>query len=223
MRRPSNRVSQVSTRGDFHPQMAACFQVILTWSSLTTAKLFPSFFLLPLSLFFSFRVAQRPRASANKKRWPEVMARSDQRAGKFSNLGSTGYGKGCARRGGGRVKGEGRGGFARVHPGGYVFSRLCDVFSFSCWSKSEISRYEQMSKVSRRLSLLVATVLRRILPRFTGESSPMFGYTTASPLPGEYFRKSFCKNYSRTITTFRSLFSFKLFMPYETNTRTTVF
>lgn len=81
------------------------------------------------------------------------MARSDQRAGKFSNLGSTGYGKGCARRGGGRVKGEGRGGFARVHPGGYVFSRLCDVFSFSCWSKSEISRYEQMSKVSRRLSL----------------------------------------------------------------------
>ena len=115
MRRPSNRVSQVSTRGDFHPQMAACFQVILTWSSLTTAKLFPPFFLLPLSLsfslcplslfFFSFRVAQRPRASANKKRWPEVMARSDQRAGKFSNLGSTGYGKGCARRGEG---GEGR-------------------------------------------------------------------------------------------------------------------
>lgn len=151
------------------------------------------------------------------------MARSDQRAGKFSNLGSTGYGKGCARRGGGRVKGEGRGGFARVHPGGYVFSRLCDVFSFSCWSKSEISRYEQISKVSCPLSLLVATVLRRILPRFTGESSPMFGYTTASPLPGEYFRKSFCKNYSRTITTFRSLFSFKLFMPYETNTRTTVF
>ena len=52
-------------------------------------------------------------------------------------------------------RGEGRkgGGFARVHPGGYVFSRLCDVFSFSCWSKSEISRYEQMSKVSRLLSL----------------------------------------------------------------------
>lgn len=55
MRRPSNRVSQVSTRGDFHPQMAACFQVILTWSSLTTAKLFPPFFLLPLSLSFFFR------------------------------------------------------------------------------------------------------------------------------------------------------------------------
>lgn len=119
-----------------------------------------------------------------------------------------------AREGEKGVKGEGRkgGGFARVHPGGYVFSRLCDVFSFSCWSKSEISRYEQMSKVSRRLSLLVATVLRRILPRFTGESSPMFGYTTAFPLPGEYFRKSFCKNYSRMIITLRSLFSSKLFM-----------
>lgn len=128
MRRPSNRVFQVFQRErerekerDFHPQMAACFQVILTWSSLTTAKLFPLFSLPPPPPLFFVRSGFAQRAGERKqKRWPEVMARLDQRAGKFSNLASTCYGK---LQGGG-VKGSRD--FIR-RGGGCVFSRLCDV------------------------------------------------------------------------------------------------
>lgn len=67
MRRPSNRVSQVSTRGDSHPQMAACFQVILTWSSLTTAKLFPPFFPPSLSLFFFVQGCSKTASERKQK------------------------------------------------------------------------------------------------------------------------------------------------------------
>ena len=147
------------------------------------------------------------------------MARSDQRAGKFSNLGSTGYGKGCARRGGGRVKGEGRGGFARVHPGGYVFSRLCDVFSFSCWSKSEISRYEQMSKVSRRLSLSqprsfveFCHVLPENLPRCLDTQRRLrFRENT--------FGNRFVKTIHGRLLYFVRFFPSSCSWPYETNTQ----
>lgn len=41
------------------------------------------------------------------------MARLDQRAGKFSNLGSTGYGKLCCEKGEGRREGEGSREFTR--------------------------------------------------------------------------------------------------------------
>lgn len=72
----------------------------------------PPFFSLSFSLFF-VQGCSKTASERKQKRWPEVMARLDQRAGKFSNLGSTGYGKLCCEKGEGRREGEGSREFTR--------------------------------------------------------------------------------------------------------------
>lgn len=189
--------------------MAACFQVILTWSSLTTAKLFPLFFSLSLSLFF-VQGCSKTASERKQKRWPEVMARLDQRAGKFSNLGSTGYGKLCCEKGEGRREGEG-GGVARVHPGGYIFIfRLCDVSGVGRNQKFRDTRCGR-SHVSF-VALRSFVVQRRIAfvegeQVFTGESSSCFDTLRLTTVSERILSEIVYENYSWTITILRLLFS----------------
>lgn len=107
--------------------MAACFQVILTWSSLTTAKLFPLFSppSLPPSFFRSGLLKDRERAQTKTMAGSYGAFRS--KSGQVFKFRIDRLWKAVWKgEGWRRVKGGGQG-FARVHPGGYVFSRLCDV------------------------------------------------------------------------------------------------
>lgn len=180
--------------------MAACFQVILTWSSLTTAKLFPFFFSPPpppslsSSLFSFVQGSLKDRAGERKqKRWPEVMARLDQRAGKFSNLASTCYGKlQGGREEGWRVRETSSGGDVCLAV--YVTFPVVEIRNFAI---------HQMSKVSRLFCSYVDP-FRSTSNRFCRANRfypgifPMFGYI-AIHKPFRFRREHFQKSFIKTI------------------------
>lgn len=223
MRRPSNRVFQVFQRErerekerDFHPQMAACFQVILTWSSLTTAKLFPLFSppSLPPSFFRSGLLKDRERAQTKTMAGSYGAFRS--KSGQVFKFSIDLLWKAA------RWRGEG---FARLHPGGDVCLAVYATFPVV-----EIRNFaiHQMSKVSRLfcsyvdpLSFNVESLLsgEQVLP---GNLPDVWIHCDSQtvPLSKRILSEIVYKNYSRTITISvfflpfisRPLFSSKFFI-----------
>lgn len=186
--------------------MAACFQVILTWSSLTTAKLFPLFSppSLPPSFFRSGLLKDRERAQTKTMAGSYGAFRS--KSGQVFKFRIDRLWKAVWKgEGWRRVKGGGQG-FARVHPGGYVFSRLCDVsagggrnqkFRDTRCRRSHVSFVATTlppSPVQRRIAFVRRT-------GFTGESSRCLDTLRFTTVPAfeRILSKIVYKNYSRTI------------------------
>lgn len=194
--------------------MAACFQVILTWSSLTTAKLFPFFFSPPPPppppppLFFrSFRVRSKTgRASANKNDGRKLWRVQIKERASFQIQHRP------ARWKGGGVKGSRD--FIR---GGCVFSRLCDVSggrNQKFRDTPDVEGLTSLLQLRRPVSFNVESLLsgEQVLP---GNLPDVWIHCDSQtvPLSKRILSEIVYKNYSRTITILLSFFLLPFISP----------